>query len=80
MDGGRTVFQQRHLTPRQVVLPVRGIVKGEPSKTLAHELEVHSSTVLKLRPDLQANDRPPIVGTVGRESGQVRLRVVFVLL
>jgi len=23
-----------------------------------------------------ANDRPPIVGTVGRESGQVRLRVV----
>ena len=22
------------------------------------------------------NDRPPIVGTVGRESGQVRLRVV----
>lgn len=24
-----------------------------------------------------ANDRPPIVGTVGRETGQVRLRVVF---
>jgi transposase len=24
-----------------------------------------------------ANDRPPIVGTVGRESGQVRLRVVL---
>ena len=23
-----------------------------------------------------ANDRPPIVGTVGRQSGQVRLRVV----
>ncbi len=23
-----------------------------------------------------ANDRPPIVGTVGRESGQVRLRMV----
>jgi transposase-like protein len=23
-----------------------------------------------------ANDRPPVVGTVGRESGQVRLRVV----
>jgi transposase len=23
-----------------------------------------------------ANDRPPIVGTIGRESGQVRLRVV----
>ncbi|MBI5305292.1 MAG: transposase [Chloroflexi bacterium] len=24
-----------------------------------------------------ANDRPPIVGTIGRESGQVRLRVVL---
>jgi transposase len=24
-----------------------------------------------------ANDRPPIVGTVGRESGQVRIRVVM---
>jgi transposase len=24
-----------------------------------------------------ANDRPPILGTVGRESGQVRLRVVM---
>lgn len=24
-----------------------------------------------------ANDRPPIVGTIGRESGQVRLRVAF---
>ena len=23
-----------------------------------------------------ANDRPPVVGTVGRETGQVRLRVV----
>src|SRR5262245_19749623 len=23
-----------------------------------------------------ANDRPPVVGTVGRQSGQVRLRVV----
>ncbi len=25
---------------------------------------------------IYANDRPPIIGTVGRESGQVRLRVV----
>ena len=24
-----------------------------------------------------ANDRPPIIGTVGRESGQVRLRVAY---
>ncbi len=25
---------------------------------------------------MYANDRPPIVGTVGRQSGHVRLRVV----
>lgn len=125
----RTVFQQRHLTPQQVVLLLRGIVKGESSKSLAEELGLNYGTVLELRHDIQANavlhqpetplgdhvaetdemfqnagkkgeehfdpddpprtrankrkgrgtyenDRPPILGTVGRESGQVRLRVV----
>ena len=124
-----TVFQQHHLTPIQVVLLIRGILKGEPSKTLAAELNLNYQTVLTLRHDLQVNaeqeqpetplldkktepdemfqnagekgwehfdpadpprrrankrwgrgtyenDRPAIVGTVGRESGQVRLRVV----
>jgi transposase-like protein len=52
-----TIFQQRHLTPRQVVLLVRGIVKGEPSKTLAAELDLHYTTVLELRHDLQDNAR-----------------------
>lgn len=122
-----------HLTPRQVVLLVRGFVNGEPSTILAAELGFHYNTVLELWHDLQdnarwyqprtalvtailrqhprgtrcfrmrgkkevptltrlthlavvptsgvdeapmPNDRPPIVGTIGRQSGQVRLRVV----
>jgi transposase-like protein len=51
----RTVFEQRHLTPAQVMLLVRGVMKGEPSKTLAAELGLHEVTVLELRRDLQAN-------------------------
>lgn len=50
-----TVFQQRHLTPMQVILLVRGVCKGEPSTTLAAELGVSYSTVLDLRRALQAN-------------------------
>jgi transposase-like protein len=52
-----TIFQQRHLTPRQVLLLVRGFVKGEPSTTLAAELEISYNTVLELRHDLQDNAR-----------------------
>ena len=37
------------------VLLLRGILKGEPSKTLAAELELHYTTVLELRRDLQDN-------------------------
>jgi hypothetical protein len=33
----RTVFEQRRLTPQQVVLLLCGILKGEPSKALAAE-------------------------------------------
>ena len=36
---------------------VRGFVKGEPSTTLAAELELHYNTVLELRHDLQDNAR-----------------------
>lgn len=50
-----TVFQQCHLTPQQVVLLLRGVVKGEPSTTLAAELTVSYQTVLDLRHKLQAN-------------------------
>jgi len=124
-----TLFEHHHLTPPQVVLLLRGVLKGEPTTTLAAELQLNYQTVLNLRHQLQTqavtlqpntaladqqtetdemfqnagekgekhgvpddpprqranqrpgrgtydNDRPPIVGTVGRESGQVRLRVV----
>lgn len=124
-----TIFQQCHLAPPQVVLFLRGVLKGEASITLAAELSVSPQTILNLRRDVQDsarflqsktpltddhtetdemfqyageksekhadpmdpprrrankqcgrgtydNDRPPIVGTIGRESGHVRLRVV----
>lgn len=51
----RTIFEKRHLTPIQAVLLVRGMVKGEPSRTLSHELEVHYGTVLSIRRALQSN-------------------------
>jgi transposase-like protein len=50
-----TVFQQRHLTPQQVVLLLRGMLKGEPSKQLAAELDLDYKTVLELRRELQSN-------------------------
>ena len=50
-----TVFQQHHLTPMQVVLLVRGVLKGETSKMLATELSINYKTVLTLRHKLQAN-------------------------
>lgn len=51
----RTVFQQRHLTPQQVILLLRGILKGETSKSIAEELEINYITVLELRRDIQDN-------------------------
>lgn len=51
----RTVFEQRHLTPEQVILLLRGVLKGEPSKTLAAELGLNYKTVLEVRRDLQHN-------------------------
>ncbi|NIV94816.1 hypothetical protein GWN42_18995 [candidate division KSB1 bacterium] len=49
------MFQQHHLTPMQVVLLMRGVLKGEPSKTLAAELDLNYKTVLTLRHQLQAS-------------------------
>ena len=49
-----TLFQQHHLTPMQVVLLIRGVLKGEPATTLAAELRLNYRTVLTLRHDLQA--------------------------
>ncbi len=50
-----TVFQQHHLTPQQVVLLLRGVLKGETSTELAAELGVDYNTVLHLRRRLQEN-------------------------
>jgi hypothetical protein len=50
-----TVFQQRHLTPQQVILLLRGVLKGETSSELADEIGVSYQTVLDIRRDLQAN-------------------------
>jgi transposase-like protein len=50
-----TVFQQRHLTPMQVVLLMRGICKGESTNMLAAELDLNYKTVLDLRHAIQAN-------------------------
>ena len=38
----------------QVVLLIRGVLKGEPTTTLAAELALNYRTVLSLRHDLQA--------------------------
>jgi hypothetical protein len=39
----------------QMVILMRGVLKGEPSKTLAAELDLNYRTVLTLRHQLQAN-------------------------
>jgi hypothetical protein len=48
-----TLFQQRHLRPQQVMLLLRGVLKGEPSNVLANELGLHYLTVLELRRAIQ---------------------------
>ena len=50
-----TVFAHRHLRPPQAVLLLRGVLKGEPSKALAAELDLDYITVLQLRRALQEN-------------------------
>jgi transposase-like protein len=52
-----TLFQQCHLTPPQVVLFLRGVLKGEASITLAAELNVSPQTILNLRRDVQDSAR-----------------------
>lgn len=52
-----TIFQQRRLTPQQVVLFLRGVLKDETSITLAAELKVSPQTVLDLRRDVQDSAR-----------------------
>mgnify|MGYP003579602076 CR=1 FL=1 len=49
-----TVFEGRRLSPEQVVLLVRGIVKGEQAQILANEIGVCRQTVQVIRHQLQA--------------------------
>jgi hypothetical protein len=50
-----TVFAGSGLSPRQVVLLLRGVCKGESSAALAEELRLSRTTVHYLRQKLQAN-------------------------
>lgn len=51
----KTVLQQHHLTPQQVILLLRGILKGETTNELAAELGMNYLTVLTVRRELQRN-------------------------
>jgi transposase-like protein len=50
-----TVFEHKHLTPQQVVLLLRGVLKGESTAGLAVELGLARSTVHLIRRELQTN-------------------------
>jgi transposase-like protein len=52
-----TVFEGRRLTAEQVVLLVRGVVKGEQAQILANEVGVCRQTVQAIRQQMQANAR-----------------------
>jgi hypothetical protein len=44
-----TIFAARHLPPQEVVLLVRGVLKGESAATLARELGRSKTTITALR-------------------------------
>ena len=49
------MFAGRRLKPEQVILLVRGVVKGEQAQILANEIGVCRQTVQTIRQQLQAN-------------------------
>src|SRR5258706_15893269 len=53
----QTVFEGRRLKPEQVILLVRGVVKGEQAQILANEVGVCRQTVHIIRQKIQANAR-----------------------
>ncbi len=53
----QTVFEGRRLKPEQVVMLVRGVVKGEQGQILAKEVGVCRQTVQLIRQQMQANAR-----------------------
>ncbi|HVU13662.1 MAG TPA: helix-turn-helix domain-containing protein, partial [Phototrophicaceae bacterium] len=50
-----TIFEARHLPPSEVVLLMRGVLKGESAATLARELGRSRTTISELRQLIQAN-------------------------
>jgi hypothetical protein len=50
-----TIFAARQLRPAQVVLLVRGVLKGESAATLARELGMSRTTLTELRHLIQQN-------------------------
>jgi len=50
-----TIFEARQLRPSQVILLIRGVLKGESAATLARELGMSRTTVTALRHRLQQN-------------------------
>jgi transposase-like protein len=50
-----TIFQGRHLRPAQVVLLIRGVLKGESAASLARELVMSRTTITELRHVIQDN-------------------------
>jgi transposase-like protein len=50
-----TLFAGSNLTPRRVVLLIRGICKGEPATVLAEELSLSRQCIHRWRKRLQAN-------------------------
>lgn len=50
-----TIFEARHLRPAQVVLLVRGVLKGASAATLARELGMSRTTITELRHLIQQN-------------------------
>jgi DNA-directed RNA polymerase subunit RPC12/RpoP len=50
-----TIFEGRHFRPSEVVLLVRGVLKGESAATLARELSMSRTTITEVRHLLQSN-------------------------
>lgn len=50
-----TIFAARQLRPAQVVLLVRGVLKGESAASLARELGMSRTTITELRQLIQEN-------------------------
>ena len=50
-----TIFAARHLPPSEIVLLLRGVLKGDSAATLARELGRSKTTITALRRLIQAN-------------------------